>query len=130
MKRNSKNSRQSVAGRELKSLKKVAGIRCPGKKRLAMRWPEHAPMGLNFFSRNESGSKHQRGGGPQRTDDRARPHEYDAGALEPLLCFRGSLSSKAKQWLERTCVILMRSGSVVVSLWPASSLVLASALIS
>src|SRR6266536_6329656 len=46
-----------MAGRELSSLKKVAGIRCPGKKRLAMLWPEHAPMGLIFFSRNEIGSE-------------------------------------------------------------------------
>src|SRR6266511_5391247 len=46
-----------MAGRELSSLKKVAGIRCPGKKRLAMLWPENAPMGLIFFSRNEIGSE-------------------------------------------------------------------------
>ena len=34
-----------------------------------------------------------------------------------LSAIRGSLSSKAKQWLERTRVRLMRSGSVVGSLW-------------
>ena len=34
-----------------------------------------------------------------------------------LSAIRGSLSSKAKQWLERTRVSLMRSGSVVGSLW-------------
>jgi hypothetical protein len=35
-----------------------------------------------------------------------------------LSAIRGSLSSKAKQWFERTRVRLMRSGSVVGSLWP------------
>jgi hypothetical protein len=34
-----------------------------------------------------------------------------------LSAIRGSLSSEAKQWLERTRVRLMRSGSVVGSLW-------------
>jgi hypothetical protein len=34
-----------------------------------------------------------------------------------LSAIRGSLSSKANQWLERTRVRLMRSGSVVGSLW-------------
>jgi hypothetical protein len=34
-------------------IEKVAGIRCPAKKRLALLSPAHAPMGLNFFSRNE-----------------------------------------------------------------------------
>ncbi len=34
-----------------------------------------------------------------------------------LSAIRGSLSSKAKQWLERARVRLMRSGSVVGSLW-------------
>jgi hypothetical protein len=34
-----------------------------------------------------------------------------------LSAIRGSHSSKAKQWLERTRVRLMRSGSVVGSLW-------------
>jgi hypothetical protein len=29
-------TKEAVVARELKSLKKVAGIRCPGKKRLAM----------------------------------------------------------------------------------------------
>jgi hypothetical protein len=38
-----------MAGRELKLLKKGAGIRCPGKKRLAMLLLEHAPMGLSFL---------------------------------------------------------------------------------
>jgi len=38
-----------MAGRDLKPLKRVAGIRCPGKKRPAMLSPEHAPMGLNFL---------------------------------------------------------------------------------
>jgi hypothetical protein len=36
MKRNLKHSQTSVAGRELKPLKKGAGIGCPGKKRLVM----------------------------------------------------------------------------------------------
>jgi hypothetical protein len=31
------------------AIEKGAGIRCPGKKRLAMLSPEHAPMGLNFL---------------------------------------------------------------------------------
>src|SRR5882672_4667004 len=53
MRRHSRNSRQSIAGRELKRLKKVAGIRCPGNKRLTMLSPDHAPMALNCFSRNE-----------------------------------------------------------------------------
>ena len=35
--------------RDLKPLKRGAGIRCPGKKRLAMLSPEPAPMGLNFL---------------------------------------------------------------------------------
>jgi hypothetical protein len=34
-------------------LKKVAGIKCPGKKRLILLSPEHAPMGLNFLRKNE-----------------------------------------------------------------------------
>jgi hypothetical protein len=34
-----------------------------------------------------------------------------------LSAIRGSLSSEAKQWLERTRVRLMTSGSVVGSLW-------------
>jgi hypothetical protein len=38
-----------------------------------------------------------------------------------LSAIRGSLSSEAKQWLERTRVRLMRSGSVVGSLWTPSS---------
>jgi hypothetical protein len=42
-----------IAGRGLNSLKKVAGIKCRGKKRLTMLYPERAPMGLNFLSKNE-----------------------------------------------------------------------------
>ena len=34
-------------------MKKGAGIKCPGKKRPAILYLEHAPMGLNFFSKNE-----------------------------------------------------------------------------
>ena len=37
----------------MNSLKKGAGIKCPGRKMLAILSPEHAPMGLNFFSKNE-----------------------------------------------------------------------------
>ena len=34
-------------------MKKGAGIKCLGRKELAMLYPGHAPMGLNFFSKNE-----------------------------------------------------------------------------
>ena len=45
------------SGRELNSLKRVAGIKCPGKKRRIFGYAEHAPMGLNFLSKNEFGCK-------------------------------------------------------------------------
>lgn len=54
MKRGSKNSGKSVAGRGVNSSKRAAGTRCPGKKRLTPRSPKHAPKGLNFSSRNSS----------------------------------------------------------------------------
>ena len=53
MKRNSKNSRTSGAGRERKPSKKGAGTRCQGKKRVGVRSPEDVPTGLSFSSRNE-----------------------------------------------------------------------------
>ena len=75
MKRNSKNSQTSGAGRERKPSKKGAGIRCPGKKRVAMRSLGDVPMGLSFSSRNEHVA---------RTVAPARP---------ALLTFQGSLAT-------------------------------------
>jgi len=42
-----------IAGRGLNSLNKVAGIKCPGRKRLTMLYPAHAPVGLHFLSKDE-----------------------------------------------------------------------------
>jgi len=36
-------------------IEKGGWVKCPGKKRLTMLYPEHAPMGLNFLSKNEFG---------------------------------------------------------------------------
>ena len=55
MGRNSKSLSNWVTGRKLISLKRLAGLQCPGEKRRIELHAEHAPMGLHFLSRNESG---------------------------------------------------------------------------
>jgi hypothetical protein len=49
-----KGSGYYVAGIELNSWKKGAGIKCPGKKRLVLLSPEPAPMGLTCLRKKET----------------------------------------------------------------------------
>ena len=53
MKRDLKNWGKLIPGRDRNLLKKGAGIKCPGKKRLALKYPKHAPRGLKCLSPNE-----------------------------------------------------------------------------